>query len=322
MSTPSCDGKVDRPTAADNVSSSKIKLGATKSLPAFQSGDGVIVANDGDGDIVKKQTQSSTPMPTKARPRLQSRTSFQFNEGLRKQGSVDFTTPRPRIFSKSKEVQTTKPEHNNNSVDPVATTPVEHQNDCPRPELDNSNMVHRCTRTLKRQHTLDTILDVDQPNGDEDNVFSKEMEEEVDQSKTHPSQGKRGDQTLPTQSEASVFGGHHHQRMETSSSSTSSTSSNNSTTNTGNVQKISWHNNFSLLGGKRNPINKIRKTSKALLTRQLSIDKSTDKNSINGIPASYQSRYGIRRSTLATSLPKVSFELRASRSDLCYDFTD
>ena len=68
------------------------------------------------------------------------------------------------------------------------------------------------------------------------------------------------------------------------------------------VRKISSHsynNNFSMVGGKRNSISFIRKQSKSYPSRNCVSDSVV-------LPPSYSSRYHVRRSTLATALPKVS----------------
>ena len=318
--------KTNRSTTISNGSSSptstssdsKIKLGGTKSLPAFytKNSAGDDVFNDGCQDDTKKPLQSAVPATSpQLRPRLLSRTSFQFNEGLRKQGSVDFTTPRPRIFSKSKEMQSTKPEriHDPAVNNALVAAVAEFKKECAHSDLISSgNTMKRSPRSFKRQHTLETIADVDLLH-DEDKEDSGQVDPSI-------IQASRSDPTLLSQENKDLhsFGNLHHlqQRPRSSSSSTSSNSSTaTATTNMtpGTSRKISRLSNFSLLGGKRNPIQMIthhRKTSKAVLVRQSSMENSTvPPNGINhnaDIPSSYQSRYGIRRSTLATSLPKVS----------------
>ena len=317
--------KTNRLTTISNGSvasttSSKIKLGVTKSLPAFHTkhstgDDAPFVGNH--EDIVKKALQSDVPpISPQMRPRLQSRTSFQFNEGLRKQGSVDFTTPRPRIFSRSKDLQSTKTDklHDPTINNALAAAVAEYKKDCPHPELlGTGNTLNRSPRSFKRQHTLETIADVDLPHEDDIVFTNKDDPNKI--------QASQSDPTLLSHEnkDSHPFGNLHHlhhQRPRSSSSSTSSNSSTATTTNTipGIGRKISRLGNFSLLGGKRNPIQMIahRKTSKAPLVRQSSMVNSSTvpTNHLDDIPSSYQSRYGIRRSTLATSLPKVSCSLR------------
>ena len=226
----------------------KTKLKATKSLPAFQSRR---ASNENEDEAgLRHQNKPTT------RPRLQSRTSLKFNEALRKQASVDFTRPRPRVYSKSKDVPTI-----------LVEKPKQEDKRSTRPE-----MVHRMSRPLKRQSTLDTIHDND--------VF-KETETEW---RIH---GSESTQSFPNATTAKRKTSTAHRQRSSSSSSSQ--------------RKISRQNNFSMVGGKRNSI-RIRKTSKVLV-KQPTLDSIPD----NGIPTSYQTRYGVRRSTLATSLPKVLY---------------
>ena len=234
-------------------------LVSTKSLPAGYHHHRI------SNEKLEVNRDDETVSEWPARPRLRTRASFKFTEGLRKQGSVDFTTPRPRIFSKElPEIHVEKPRAESMGSQRINT----------------ERMPPKVGRVLRRQLTLDTIPD--------DSVFVENETTVRNERKTQAS--RSAPSTLSsTQRKVSV-----QQRQRKHSSKPFKTS----------------HTNFSMVGaGRRTSISVSRKTSKAHMTRYTTIEN------IN-LPASYQSRYGIRRSTLATSLPKVSIYVAKSSKEV------
>jgi len=238
-------------------------LASTKSLPAAYQRQ---ISREKQEFNLRDNEAGNEP---EGRPRLRTRASFKFTEGLRKQGSVDFTTTRPRVFSKSKELPQIMVE--NPRAESVGSQ-----------RITTEMMPSKVGRVLRRQLTLDTIPD--------DSVF---VENEDDSSSTTLLKTERKTKAMNS--------------APTTSSTTSST-----TQRKVSVQqrhrKYSFrpfktpHTSFSMVGnGRKTSVNISRKISKAQLARQPTI------NNIN-VPAHYQSRYNIRRSTLATSLPKVSIK--------------